>query len=42
MQESERLGYESLAREFKKDYRNNERCSVASEELADVLWKRLM
>lgn len=32
LEQSEQLGYDSLEKEFRKDYRNTERCSVHSKD----------
>eukprot|EP01119_Soliformovum_irregulare_P011713 TRINITY_DN2963_c0_g1_i4.p1 TRINITY_DN2963_c0_g1~~TRINITY_DN2963_c0_g1_i4.p1 ORF type:complete len:134 (-),score=9.03 TRINITY_DN2963_c0_g1_i4:127-528(-) len=41
IEEAEKQGFESLEREFKRDHRNNLRCSTFSQKLADIMFERI-
>ena len=39
---SQALGYQSIEKEYLKEYRSSERVLVLSKKLATILWQRLM
>lgn len=41
VQQSEKIGYQSLQHEYPLEYRNSERCLVRSKQVSDAIWKRL-
>lgn len=41
IQQTEKFGYENLVKEFDPTFRNNERVMVKSQELSDIMWKRI-